>query len=143
MSGEIEATVRGYLGADALVKTVHGNDVCELRVAAGIRHKDASGEWQDVRTDWVDVSAWGYLAADVAHLKKGDKVECRGAFVPGAYINGKGEAVPSSNLMARAVLLVPRVPRSASADGWNTAAGDWAENGTAAQSRPTAVPSAA
>lgn len=143
MSGEIEATVRGYLGADALVKTVHGNDVCELRVAAGVRHKDAAGEWQDVRTDWVDVAAWGYLAADVAHLKKGDKVECRGAFVPGAYINREGEAVPSSKLMARAVLLVPRAPRAASGIGDDPWGYGGAENGTAAQSRPTAVPSAA
>lgn len=142
MSGEIEATVRGYLGADALVKTVHDNEVCELRVAVGVRRKDSSGDWQDLRTDWVDVAAWGYLAADVAHLKKGDKVECRGAFIPGAYINREGEAVPSSKLMARAVLLVPRAPRDprepALPDGWNEIL-----TGTGTASKFKAVPSAA
>lgn len=141
MSGEIEATVRGFLGADALVKTVHGNDVCELRVAAGVRRKDAAGDWQDVRTDWVDVAAWGYLAADVAHLKKGDKVECRGAFVPGAYISRDGEAVPSSKLVARAVLVVPRAPRDP--ESWNLHQWASAENGTAVPSGFAAAPSAA
>ena len=138
MSGEIEATVRGYLGADALVKTVHNNDVCELRVAVGVRRKDASGDWQDVRTDWVDVAAWGYLAADVAHLKKGDKVECRGAFVPGAYISRDGEAVASSKLVASAVLLVPRAPRDSAA-----AEALWGQHSTAASTGSTAVRAAA
>lgn len=116
MSGEIESTVRGYLAADAVLKTVHSNDVCELRVAVGVRRKDTDGTWQDVRTDWVDVAAWNRLAADCLGLRKGDLVECRGSLTPGAYISRDGEAVATTKLMARAVLVVPRAPKTEAAN---------------------------
>lgn len=121
MSGEIEVTVRGYLAADAVVKTVHGNQVCELRVAAGVRRKDSAEVWQDIRTDWVDVSAWNRLAADCVALRKGEHVEVRGTLTPGAYISRDGEAVATSSVMARTVLTVVRAPKTDAAT-WNAPA---------------------
>lgn len=113
MAGEIQATVRGHLAADATLKQVNGNDVAELRVAVGVRRKDTSGEWQDVRTDWVDVAAWNYLAGGAATLKQGQLVEVAGLLVPGAYISTKtAEAVPATKLIASSVCIVARAPKT-------------------------------
>ena len=114
MSGEIEATVRGHLAADAVVKTTpSGKPVAELRLASGVRRPDpkAEGEWIDVRTDWLDVSVWGYGVEAVASLVKGQLIEVRGRLTPGAYLNNHGEPRVDLKLTAEAVLVVPRAPR--------------------------------
>lgn len=112
MAGEMETTARGHLAADAVVKTVHGKEVAELRLAVGVRRKDASGEWQNHHTDWVDASVWGRFVAAVATLRKGQLVEIRGLLTPGAYLNKDGEAVAVSRMLASSVTVVPRAPRS-------------------------------
>lgn len=117
MSGGIESTIRGHLGAAAVVKTVHESTVCEFRVAVSVRRKDAAGEWQNIRTDWVDVACWGRLAADTAALGSGVLVEVRGVLSPGAYLNRDGEAVATSKLTAYAVLTVPRAERETASAG--------------------------
>lgn len=117
MSGEIESTARGHLAADAVIKTVHGNQVAELRLAVGVRRKDAAGEWQNHHTDWVDVSVWNYLASTVASLRKGTLVVVTGLLTPGAYISAAGEAVATTKIMASAVYVVPRAPRTEDAPG--------------------------
>lgn len=113
MSGEIETTARGHLAADAVIKTVHGKNVCELRLAVGVRRKDSAGDWQELRTDWVDVSAWNYLAGTLATLKRGTLVVVIGTLTPGAYLSQAGEAVPTTKILASAVYVVPRPPRDA------------------------------
>jgi single-strand DNA-binding protein len=116
MSGEIEVTARGHLAADAVVKTVGAELVAELRLAVGIRRKDAaSGDWSDVRTDWVDVSVWGWNVAAVRQLLKGQLVEVRGRLTPTAYLTKAGEAAPSLSISARSVLIVPRAPQAVAA----------------------------
>lgn len=111
MAGEIEATIRGHLAADAVVKaTPEGKEVCELRVAVGVRRK-INDVWTDVRTDWVDVSAWNSLVGGAATLKSGQLVTVTGILTPGAYINKVGEAVPSTRLIASLVAVVPRAPQ--------------------------------
>lgn len=111
MSGEIEGTARGHLAADAVVKVVNGQEVAELRMAVSVRRKDSKGEWQDHRTDWVDVTCWGSRVGGAATLVKGQLVEVRGSLTPAAYIDKGGEAQPSTKLTARSVTVVPRPPK--------------------------------
>lgn len=115
MAGEIEATARGHLAADAVVKSVNGREVAELRLAVGVRRKDASEVWQDVRTDWVDVSAWNHLVGGAATLKQGQLVEIRGLLVPGAYLGKDGEAHASTKIVASSVTIVARAPKAVTA----------------------------
>lgn len=113
MAGEIEATIRGHLAADAVVKaTPDGKEVAELRVAVGIRRK-VNDVWTDIRTDWVDVSAWNSLVGGVATLKKGQLVTVTGILTPSAYLSKEGEAVPSTKLIASMVAVIPRAPQLA------------------------------
>lgn len=121
MSGGIQVTIRGHLGAAALVKSVHDSNVCELRVAVETSRKDSDGLWQKVATYWVDVAAWGRLSDQCQGLKSGELVEIRGVLIPGAYISRDGEAVATSKLTAYAVLLPVSVPRTETAAG----AGNW------------------
>lgn len=115
MSGEIEATARGHLAADAEVVQVNGQEVARLRLAVGVRRRDDAGVWSDVRTDWLDVSCWAGLVGRVAQLKKGAHVEVRGRLAPGAYLNSSGEAVPSTRLTAASVTIVPALPKASAA----------------------------
>lgn len=121
MSGGIQTTIRGHLGAAAIVKTVHDSNVCELRVAVQTSRKDSDGVWQKIATEWVDVAAWGRLSSECEDLQKGQLVEVRGVLTPGAYISRDGEAVATSKLTAYAVLLPASVARTETAAG----AGSW------------------
>lgn len=116
MSGEIEATARGHLAADAVVKMAGTSEVCELRIAVGISRKDAAtGGWVEVRTDWIDVSVWGFRIPAVSKLTKGTLVEVRGRLTPNAYLTKAGEAAASLSLSTFEVLVVPRVPQAVAA----------------------------
>lgn len=116
MSGEIEATARGHLAADAEVRLANGKEVCALRIAVGVRRRTDSGEWEDVRTDWIDVTVWGSQVGACSTLKKGDLVDVRGKLRPGAYLSKQtGEAVASLAIDTFGVAVVPRLPRAASA----------------------------
>lgn len=109
MSGEVEATARGHLAADAEVRyTNSGEEVVSLRLAVGVRRRDAEKGWIDVRTDWLDVAVWNAaLAGRVTGLRKGQHVEVRGRLKFGAYIDRDGVPRPSTTLTAFSVTLVP------------------------------------
>jgi single-stranded DNA-binding protein len=116
MAGEIEATVEGHLAADAVVKLVGDKEVAELRIAVGVRRPDSAGSWSDVRTDWVDVSVWGFSVGGAATLKKGQLVRVSGRLTPAAYISKTGEAQASLSLSTLdRVLVVARAPQLATA----------------------------
>ena len=58
-----------------LKQTDSGRSVCEFTIAANERYRDSDGEWQQGRTDFVPVTAWGTLGENVYHsLAKGDRV---------------------------------------------------------------------
>ena len=111
MSGEIEVKARGHLAADAVTKFVQGEEVVELRLAVGVRRKDGSGEYVDLRTDWLGVTVWGYAAKGASTLCKGQLVVVEGRLKPGAYLSSTGEAAVSLELSCTSVLTVPRLPR--------------------------------
>ncbi|WAC65677.1 single-stranded DNA-binding protein [Agrococcus sp. SL85] len=69
-------TVIGAAAAEPVLKTVHGEQVAELRIASTARRKrPGSEEWEDAYTNWYGVEAWGRLAANVAaSVAKGDQL---------------------------------------------------------------------
>lgn len=112
MSGEIMATARGHLAADAVVKLASsGQEVAELRLAVGVRRKDAAGEWVDHHTDWVDVSAWASLVGPASTLRKGELVEVTGPLTPDAYLASDGTARSSTRMTARTISRPVRSPK--------------------------------
>jgi single-strand DNA-binding protein len=66
-------TVIGNLVADPEAKNAGGHKLAKLRVATNERVKDASGEWKDGDTTYIDVSCWRRLAENSMSLKKGQK----------------------------------------------------------------------
>lgn len=108
MSGEIEVTLRGRLGFDAQLRvTPAGQELVQLDVAVNVTRRLEDGSFEDVRTDWVRVTVWGKRAKHVANLTKGTLVHVRGTLTPKAYLSATGEALPSVDVTARDVYLVP------------------------------------
>lgn len=70
----ISATVAGRLGADAQMREVGSEDLCEFSIAVDERVKG------EKRTTWVRCTLWGKRGAALApHLRKGDAVTVVGA----------------------------------------------------------------
>lgn len=118
MAGEMQVRARGFLGADVEVKALpNGDPVAEFDVAIGIQRKPKNArpgdKWEDVRTDWVRVSAFGRLVEQLRALTRGTLVEVDGFLTPGAYLAKSGEARPSTDVRARSVLIVPRTLKTA------------------------------
>lgn len=67
-------TVIGNLVADPESKVAAGHNLARLRVATNERVKDASGEWKDGDTTYVDVTCWRKLADGASSLKKGQRI---------------------------------------------------------------------
>jgi single-stranded DNA-binding protein len=67
-----QITIIGNLGADAELKRIGDNDVCNLRVGCKVGYGDRA-----VST-WWDVSVWGKPAEWAAELRKGDAVTVMG-----------------------------------------------------------------
>ena len=71
-------TVIGNLVADPETKTAAGHKLAKLRLASNERVKDASGEWKDSDTTYIDVTCWRRLAEGSSSLKKGQRVIVHG-----------------------------------------------------------------
>lgn len=72
----LQASVCGYLGADAEVKSVNGQEFTTCRVAHTDRWKDQSGQTHE-STQWVDLTLNGRPAV-VDYLKQGTLVYAAG-----------------------------------------------------------------
>ena len=70
--------VVGNLGNDPELKTVGGNTVCNMSVAATEKWKDKDGNNKE-HTEWFRVNVWGKMAENCAkYLSKGKKVYVEG-----------------------------------------------------------------
>lgn len=112
MAGEIKVVAEGFLGGDVELKLVRDREVAEFSVAVGVRKRTEAGEWEDVRTDWVRVAAWGHLGVSIQDLKKGALVRVEGRLVPTAYLGKDGTAHVSLDLIADKIGLIPRTPKA-------------------------------
>lgn len=72
----LQASVVGYLGADAEVKNVNGQEFTTCRVAHTDRWKDQSGQTHE-STQWIDLTLNGKPAV-VDYLKQGTMVYAAG-----------------------------------------------------------------
>jgi single-strand DNA-binding protein len=96
-------TVIGNLVADPEAKNAGGHKLAKLRVATNERVKDASGEWKDGDTTYIDVSCWRRLAENSMSLKKGQKVIVHGklkgrSFVRKDGTNGYGYEIEATEI---------------------------------------------
>lgn len=72
----LQATICGYLGADATVKNENGREFTTFRVAHTDRWTDAAGQTKET-TQWIDVILGGRPAV-VSYLKAGTLVYVSG-----------------------------------------------------------------
>lgn len=83
-------TVIGNLVADPEQKTAAGHKLARLRIATNERIKDASGEWKDGDTTYIDVSCWRRLAEGTESLRKGQRVIVHGKLKGRSFVRNDG-----------------------------------------------------
>ncbi|WP_328527139.1 single-stranded DNA-binding protein [Nocardioides sp. NBC_00368] len=98
-------TLRGYVGADPVVRSVGEVSVANFRIACTPRKFNrASGEWSDGVTQWFTVSAWRQLGENVGRsLRKGDPVVVQGRLSARSYVNKDGLEVNTFEVEANVV----------------------------------------
>ncbi len=84
--------VNGRLTEDVQVKQVNNDTVMNYRIAANQRKKDeATGEWVDANTTYLDGSIWGKAAENAKSFKKGDSVIITGELKQRSYETNEGQ----------------------------------------------------
>lgn len=87
----ISATVAGRLGADAQMREVGSEDLCEFSIAVDERVKG------EKRTTWVRCTLWGKRGSALApHLRKGDAVTVVGVLSVRLYESKKDGSTQAS-----------------------------------------------
>jgi single-strand DNA-binding protein len=98
-------TVIGNLVADPEARDAGGHKLAKLRVASNERIKDASGEWKDGDTTYIDVTCWRRLAEGSMSLRKGQRVVVHGklkgrSFTRKDGTNGYGYEIEATDIGA-------------------------------------------
>ncbi|GAB2444865.1 hypothetical protein GCM10027062_26580 [Nocardioides hungaricus] len=95
-------TVRGWLGADVVLREAGGVPVASFRLACTPRRYNRRTEsWSDGETQWYTVSCWRALADNCARsLRRGDPVVVHGRLQLRPYVNGNDVEVVSSEIEA-------------------------------------------
>ena len=83
-------TVVGNLVADPKERNAAGHKLASLRVATNERLKDASGEWKDGDTTYIDVTCWRRLADGAMSLKKGQRIIVHGKLKGRSFVRQDG-----------------------------------------------------
>lgn len=98
-------TLRGYVGADPVVRSVGEVSVANFRLACTPRKLNrTTGEWSDGVTQWFTVSAWRQLGENVGRsLRKGDPVVVHGRLTARSYVNKDGLEVNTFEVEATVV----------------------------------------
>ena len=98
-------TLRGYVGADPVVRNVGEVSVANFRLACTPRKLNRStNEWSDGVTQWFTVSAWRQLGENVGRsLRKGDPVVVQGRLSARSYVNKDGLEVNTFEVDATVV----------------------------------------
>ena len=98
-------TVVGHAGRDAeTLPTKSGKEMAKVSVAYSQRRRNASGEYEDGPTMWIDVVGFEYMARRLLEIKKGDKVALIGEVNPREYTNKNGELVRTFELFCTSFL---------------------------------------
>jgi single-strand DNA-binding protein len=93
---DIMSTVVGNLVKDPELRfTPQGKAVCSITIACSSRRKDqATGEWVDGDTTFVNATAWDKYAENIAEsFVKGNNVIALGRFKQRSYENKEGAKV--------------------------------------------------
>lgn len=105
-------TVIGNLVADPEAKDAGGHKLAKLRLASNERIKDASGQWKDGDTTYIDVTCWRRLAEGSMSLKKGQRVVVHGklkgrSFTRKDGTNGYGYEIEATDIGASIIGSAP------------------------------------
>lgn len=112
----LQATIIGYLGADAAIKQINDKDTLTFSVATTKKTTNTKGEKEDVTT-WVSVSRAMSAESKLGeYLKKGTQVYVSGSLSVSIYENNNKERNISINLFAQQIELL-----SSSAKNTNSA----------------------
>lgn len=86
-------TIEGRLAADPELRFVpSGKAVCNIRMVASQKKKDAEGNWVDDKVLWIDGTAWEQLAENIAEsTRKGDDVIVTGRLETHEWTTDGGE----------------------------------------------------
>jgi single-strand DNA-binding protein len=95
-------TVRGWLGADVVLREAGGVPVASFRLACTPRKFNRRTEsWSDGETQWYSVSCWRGLAENCAKsLRRGDPVVVHGRLELRPYVNSNDVEVVSFEIDA-------------------------------------------
>ena len=86
-------TISGFVGTDAVTKTVGQNDVTEFTVAVSPDPKNKD------KTDWYRCSIWGERGKKVAqYIKKSTYMVVSGRFTANTYTSKDGEIMIGFNI---------------------------------------------
>jgi single-strand DNA-binding protein len=96
-------TVIGNLVADPEPRNAGSHKLTKLRIASNERVRDASGEWKDGDTTYIDVSCWRRLAENSLSLRKGQRLVIHGklkgrSFVRKDGTNGYGYEIDATDI---------------------------------------------
>lgn len=115
-------TVRGWLGADVVLREAGGVPVASFRLACTPRKFNRRTEsWSDGETQWYSVSCWRGLAENCASsLRRGDPVVVHGRLELRPYVNGNDvevisfeiDAVHVGHDLSRGTSVFTRAPRA-------------------------------
>lgn len=94
--------VRGWLGADVVLREAGGVPVASFRLACTPRKFNRRTEaWSDGETQWYSVSCWRGLAENCAKsLRRGDPVVVHGRLELRPYVNNNDVEVVSFEIDA-------------------------------------------
>ncbi|MGB0100820.1 MAG: single-stranded DNA-binding protein [Nocardioides sp.] len=123
-------TVRGWLGADVVLREAGGVPVASFRLACTPRRLNRRTEtWVDGETQWYTVSCWRALAENCAtSLRRGDPVVVHGRLELRPYVNNNNVEVVSHEIeaahvghdLSRGTSVFTRAPRQEPAEHQQT-----------------------
>ena len=104
-------------------------DMGMVSVAHNNGYRNEHGEWQNTRTDWLTVKAFGNLASVIADLQKGDRVLVTGKLSSNNWTDRNGRKHYDIDLIADSVQLITTVPQAEAlaADNASDEAGEESE----------------
>ena len=95
-------TIHGRLGKDPDHRTTPGGtEVCNLRLAVT---PPKSAKERGEETLWLDAVAFGFNAAGIGHLRKGDEVMVVGRLADATWIDREGNKRPGLKVIADRVV---------------------------------------
>jgi len=81
--------------------TPSGKAVANVRIVANSKRKNEKGEWEDDKVVWLNLTAWGQLAENIAEsVEKGTRILVKGRLETREYTTKDGDKRSSYDVTA-------------------------------------------